>query len=539
MKKYLKKKNFEPKMSLSLRACRTIFCTHFDPTLLDIYDKNNIIEILHQQKWKVKDIYIMKSKKSFKIEMSSRKEAQRFLRQESITIGGIKLLEDSLEPEIDPTINQCWECGDLEPTHNSQYCTGRKICIKCGNTGHKFYECQIPKEIEKMTQQHKEMRYCAACKTKASHTTLDHRLCPKKRDILRERATAEREKRFAVKETNNKEINLIRKALNFNNTEEWPLPNMSTLKPQHSKIATIVSLVLLDEASNPGVFERKLQEACHNNGLPEIKYKLEPNTAINFQKTLCGAQTSRDKKKASTPTTSKFYNDQMRQKRNANYEESSEEESLEPVIRKEKKPRIVKVNTQQDTSENMLNHLQKEMEKYIIMIESEENLENIETEARTLTIRQLSELLSNNKIINSTEWILLMKRNVEKLIQTGNGNTTIKVKVQNVNMESIEISILRATERSYEKEKEDIYLKESSVSLDDESEYSNTSQEENLTILTKADSVDNLPTALVEKHQENASYDSMDEWIESLAKENKRISSYPLDYYVKSGTFSD
>ena len=384
---------------------------------------------------------------------------------------------------------------------------------------------------------------CAACKTKASHTTLDHRLCPKKRDILRERATAEREKRFAVKETNNKEINLIRKALNFNNTEEWPLPNMSSLKPQHSKIATIVSLVLLDEASNPGVFERKMQEACHNNGLPEIKYKLEPNTAINFQRTLCGAQTSRDKKKASTSTTSKFYNDHMRQKRNANYEESSEEESLEPVIRKEKKPRIVKVNTQQDISENMLNHLQKEMEKYIIMIESEENLDNIETEVRTLSIRQLSELLSNNKIINSTEWILLMKRNVEKLIQTGNGNTTIKVKVQNVNMESIEISILRATERSYEKEKEDIYLNESSVSLDDESEYSNASQEENLTILTKADSVDKLPTTLVEKDQENASYDSIDEWIESLAKENerenKRISSYPIDYYVKSGTFSD
>ena len=179
----------------------------------------------------------------------------------------------------------------------------------------------------------------------------------------------------------------------------------------------------------------------------------------------------------------------------------------------------------------------------VALVESEENLDNIETEVRTLTIRQLSELLSNNKIINSTEWILLMKRNVEKIIQTGNGNTTIKVKVQNVNMESIEISILRATERSYEKEKEDIYLNESSVSLDDESEYSNTSQEENLTILTKADSVDKLPTTLVEKDQENASYDSIDEWIESLAKENerenKRISSYPIDYYVKSGTFSD
>ena len=547
-----KEKNFVPKMSLSLRACRTIFCTHFDRTLLEIYDKNNIIDFLHQQKWKVKDVYIMKSKKSFKIEMSSRKEAQKFLRQESISIGGIKLLEESLGPELDPTISQCWECGDLEPTHNSQNCTGRKICIKCGNTGHKFYECQIPKEIEKMSQQHKEMRYCAACKTRASHTTLDHRLCPKKRDILRERAMVEREKRIAIKEANNKEINLIRKALNFNNTEEWPLPKMLNENPQHAKIATIVTLALLDEAATPGLFERKIQEACRNNGLPEIKYKLEPNTATNFQRTLCGAQTSIDKKRPSTPTTSKYYKDQMRRKRNANYEDKSEEESIEPIMTKEKKPRIIKVNTAQGTSENILNNLQMELEKYIIMIESEENVDKIETKIRTFSMRQLLELIYNNKIINNTEWILLIKKYVEKLIQTGYENTRVKVKLQNVNMESIEISILRANEqeRSYVREKEDYNFNESSVSLDDDSEYLNTSQEDNSSITTKADTVDSLLTMLGEKQSENPK-DSIDELIDSIIKESskedkpnptaqsERISTYPLDYYVKNGTFSE
>ena len=68
-----KKENFEPKMSLSLKSSRTIFCTNFDAALLTTYTKNNIIDILKQQKWKVKDLYIMKSNKSFKIEMSSRK----------------------------------------------------------------------------------------------------------------------------------------------------------------------------------------------------------------------------------------------------------------------------------------------------------------------------------------------------------------------------------------------------------------------------------------------------------------------------------
>ena len=338
---------------------------------------------------------------------------------------------------------------------------------------------------------------------------------------MRERALQEREKRLASKETTNKDIELIRRALNLANNEEWPLPKWEQQNPQHCKIATIVTLALLDEASSPGVFNKKIEEACNNNGIPIVKYKLEPNTAKNFQKSLCGAQTSntpalnKEKKKSSTPKTSKFYNDQMRQKRNINCEENSEEENLEPSTSREKKPRIIKVNTQQNTSENTLNKLQIELEKYIIMIENEENVDKVETELRTLTIRQLSELLSDSRIINNTEWTLLLKNYIENLIQMGNENTRIKAKVQEVNMESIEISILRAAEqeRSYEREK--LHLEDSSESEDDDSPN-----------MTKTNS-----------------YESIDEWIENLAKENalenKRISSYPLDYYVENGTFSD
>ena len=104
--------------------------------------------------------------------MSSRNEAKRFLHQDTISIGGIRLTEQSREPELDPTINQCWECGELEAKHNSDNCTGRKICIKCGETTHKFYNCPIPKEISKMDELQKRSRYCATCKTRSDHTTL-------------------------------------------------------------------------------------------------------------------------------------------------------------------------------------------------------------------------------------------------------------------------------------------------------------------------------------------------------------------------------
>ena len=102
------------------------------------------MDILRHQKWKVNDIYIMKSNKSFKIEFTNRNQAKAFIKKETC-IGGIRISDHSKEPEIDPTINQCWECGILEPNHNSQNCTGRKICIKCGvsQTVHKFLTVQF------------------------------------------------------------------------------------------------------------------------------------------------------------------------------------------------------------------------------------------------------------------------------------------------------------------------------------------------------------------------------------------------------------
>ena len=322
---HFKAENFEVKMSLSLKASRTVFITNFDQSLLQTYSKYDIIEILKQHKWRVKDFYIMKSKKSFKIEMTTRKQAMDFLKEETINIGGIRISDDSKEPEIDPTINQCWECGIINPNHSSQNCTGRKICIKCGvsQTEHKFFNCPIPKDVNEMNIQEKEARYCAACGTKGTHTTLDHRSCPIKRNILRERATEEREKRLESKESNKREIDLIRKAINLASNEEYPQIGTQN----HTKIATIISLALLDEAASPGVFQQKLNEACNNNGLSTIKYKLEPGTAQNFQKTLCGVPTFQ-KTSASTSTFSKHYRDAMKNKRTMGQEDQLSKRTL-------------------------------------------------------------------------------------------------------------------------------------------------------------------------------------------------------------------
>ena len=180
-----------------------------------------------------------------------------------------------------------------------------------------------------MSDQQKGARYCATCKTKGTHTSLDHRLCTKKINILRERAQVEREKRITSNETNSRDIELIRKALHLSSNEDWPMPQTINQTPQNSKIATIITLALLDEASYPGTFDKKIEEAFNNNGLPTIKYKLEANTAKNFQKTLCGAHSAE-------PKTSRYYKDQTRHKK-LNQDEESEQESIDINNRKEKK----------------------------------------------------------------------------------------------------------------------------------------------------------------------------------------------------------
>ena len=274
--------NFEPRLSLELKASRTVFCSKLDPAILATYSKEDIKASLQQQRWKIKEIYITKSKKSFKIEFINKKQAIAFIQDNNTHIGNIRLSEDSKEPEVDPTIKQCWECGQLEPNHNTQNCLGKKICLKCGDPTHKFYACPIPspKDTRLLSEAHKSARYCAACRKKTDHTTLDHRNCPIKREKIRERARIAREKRAEGKENQDRDTELIRQTINMANKDEWP--ELKTNTQQHAKIVTLITLALVEEAIKPGIFNKKLEEGYKNNGLPVIKYNLEPQTATKF-----------------------------------------------------------------------------------------------------------------------------------------------------------------------------------------------------------------------------------------------------------------
>ena len=268
-------KGFFPKISLALKASRTIFCSGFDPVLLMTYNKETINEYLESKGWKVMDIYIFKNNTSFKLEFESKEIASKFLNSNNTDIGGIKILQEHKETEVDRTIKQCWTCGLINTDHSSQNCSGQQQCLTCGDTEHTFFNCPLPKSFKDMTTDQQNARFCIPCGIRGNHTTLDP-FCPKKRVIIQKRIKEAREKRKENQEAQDIACNRLQNAFDFSNTINWPTINTTK---QHTKISTILMLTLLDEAVSKGSFQSNLSKACHDNDLPNIIYTPHPNTA--------------------------------------------------------------------------------------------------------------------------------------------------------------------------------------------------------------------------------------------------------------------
>ena len=224
--------------------------------------------------------------------METTMEAKRFINSKRTAVGNILIHQESKEVEVDPTIPQCWECGHLNPKHISSTCPGNKRCIKCGSHSHQFFNCPMPKDIDSMTDRDRDNRFCIPCNARGDHTSLDHRQCPEKRRLVQEKIRAARDKRKSDETEEKRDTNLIQKTLEIANTNAWPA--LQTSQEQQQKTSTVVLLALLDEATSPGSFQRKLTSELKKNGLPEVKYEPEPGTANYMAKLIAGANTNQN-----------------------------------------------------------------------------------------------------------------------------------------------------------------------------------------------------------------------------------------------------
>ena len=339
------------------------------------------------------------------------------------------------EPEIDPTITHCWECGQLEPDHSSRNCNGRKICLKCGATEHKFYNCTIPKDSRHMTEIQKAARYCAACRKHTDHTSLDHKQCPIKREIIRERARIAREKRLKENLSVKRDTDLINATLNMASYRDWP--ELQTSNKQHTKIVTLITLALLDEACEPGTFDKNLEDGLKNNELPTLNYKLGPHTATKFFESITGTNVTTDKQNDARIETqepeqnrpkvktkinkteverniqknsSKYYRDQSGGKKQGVWSLPSETEADQ-------------IRSDRDSKRNrelymrLKNKLDKN--KLIVKINTSWSEGLPRTKRQTCNIKQLQNMMTTFDIENDIDWVTDIKNTLQEMYNLG------------------------------------------------------------------------------------------------------------------------
>ena len=83
-------KGLTPKITMKLRAVRTIFCAGFDTTLFNTYSKEDIKGQLLDLGWSVRGVFILSNNRAMKIEFNTRKQAQNFLTEDTLISGGFK-----------------------------------------------------------------------------------------------------------------------------------------------------------------------------------------------------------------------------------------------------------------------------------------------------------------------------------------------------------------------------------------------------------------------------------------------------------------
>ena len=95
-----------------------------------------------------------------------------------------------------PSIDKCYKRGALDPGHTRDACPNRLCCLCCGYQGHAFFECNLNPNISpsQYSEYHKEQAYCIACQSASGHCSLNHCVCPTKKNIIRSRILGIREK---------------------------------------------------------------------------------------------------------------------------------------------------------------------------------------------------------------------------------------------------------------------------------------------------------------------------------------------------------
>ena len=120
---------------------------------------------------------------------------------ENQNIGWIQILQQHKKTEVDRTIQQCWEWDFINTNHTLQNCLGVKVCLKCDDLRHPFFNCPIPKKATDMIEDKKTVRLCVSCTRQVDHTTLDCFFAPIKSNSIIKNKISQRKKKQGTTNT--------------------------------------------------------------------------------------------------------------------------------------------------------------------------------------------------------------------------------------------------------------------------------------------------------------------------------------------------
>ena len=453
----LKDKGFEARLPMALKAQRTVVIHSFDMALTETHSPQQIADMITSQGWSVKQVFVLRSKRAFKIQLSSKEETKKFFNQKEVAIGPIRIYQKSFEEEINPCINQCWKCGEINPGHTKETCKKPQVCLKCCSREHQIFECQLPRETESMSPYHRSYVFCVPCKSGGDHCSLDHKLCPTKRRVLQERIQEARQKKIDEEKKDNRDQQLAEKTAKAIATASgFPaLPTLSNDKQLN--LAAIITLALLEDAVIEGSFQECLTKACIENNLPQIKYKPNHETSVNVFRAICSPNYTAEKPqtekknngsqfavpappRSNTSTTQRWVNDNTkahnkrsknsRQESDADGESSMDESGRATVnnYSKKTKKHIIAVNTSATSLDSTtpspanltLTSLKTAMDDAILKF-----LDNSTREAnkglKNFTITELHKIISSKECINSPEWKRARTKETSALLKANHG----------------------------------------------------------------------------------------------------------------------
>lgn len=183
-----------------------------------------------------------------------------------LKIFNTSILPDQIAREEFISLLTCFNCYAYED-HTTFNCPDKntKHCSECGGTGHKFFECMA---IEKN---------CLNCLRNKERKT-DHRTmamsCPLKKRLIKEKREAKKE---AEEEKQNKSYSMIAKKAAQEISGEKIEINLSEIT--HYKILASILHAHVLNLQKPGCYKKELNEMLKQNGLPEMWFPDNPDSA--------------------------------------------------------------------------------------------------------------------------------------------------------------------------------------------------------------------------------------------------------------------